>query len=228
MRRNTKKDLAYQKIKQMLLERHFEPDTMLSENEIAASLGISRTPVREAFQILQNEGFVDVYPKQGVMFKGISTTMARDILELRAAVEGYAAASSLPYTEEQLGRLEALMEEQRKSCEKGDVEEYLRHDAVFHSYFIELYNNSLISGIFRSINERFMSVGLSILWSVESIEYSFASHQEIFTAIKSADASAVLKALHDHIEFGKVQLYKKDAEGKNRVQPAFSAKMAGF
>ena len=85
VRSGTKKELAYKKIKEMFLEQRFLPGTMLSENEIANVLVMSRTPVREALQLLQNEGFVTVCPKQGVRFQGISNSALREILELRAA-----------------------------------------------------------------------------------------------------------------------------------------------
>ena len=229
MRQGTKKELAYQQLKKMFLARHFEPDTMLSENDIARGLGMSRTPVREALQLLQSEGFVDIYPKQGIMFKGMSTSTIHEILELRAAIEGYAAAASLPYSEGQLTRLDELMDNQLASCGKGDIEEYLQHDFIFHSYFIELYNNSLISEVFRSINDRFMSVGFSILRSVRAIEESFASHQTIVAAIKDSDAPAVLKSLHDHIEFGKRQLYLWRSDGMERLPVnGRAAKMVKF
>jgi len=89
----TKKELAYRKIKEMFLDQRFLPGTMLSENEIANVLVMSRTPVREALQLLQNEGFVTVYPRQGVRFQGMTTSTLREILELRAAVEGYVIAA---------------------------------------------------------------------------------------------------------------------------------------
>ncbi|MDR2522564.1 MAG: GntR family transcriptional regulator [Synergistaceae bacterium] len=78
MKRDLKKDMAYRQIKQMFLERRFEPENLLSENRIAFALGISRTPVREALQVLQSEGFIDIFPKKGVVFRGVST--AREIM----------------------------------------------------------------------------------------------------------------------------------------------------
>ncbi len=207
MRQGTKKERAYRQLKQMFLERHFEPDTMLSENDIALKLGMSRTPVREALQLLQSEGFVSIFPKQGVMFKGISTTTVRETLELRAAVEGYVTASCLPLPLNHIIRLEEMLEKQRLCCEIGDVEAYLRHDVVFHGYFVELYNNALISEVIRSINERFISVGLRILRSTNAIKLSFAGHLSIMEAIKASDVPNVLKAVHAHINFGKSQLY---------------------
>lgn len=206
MRRDTKKDFAYQQIKQMFLDQRFEPETMLSENEISVSLGMSRTPVREALQILQNEGFVTVYPKRGVMFKGISTSAAKEILEMRAALEGYVAVACLPLNTENLQALEALLCEQKECCDKGDVSCYLKSDIKFHNYLVDVYNNSLIKGVLRSINERFMSVGLSILHDTPAIRKSYDGHVQILNALRAQNSSLLVQSIYSHVDFGKTQL----------------------
>ena len=206
MRSATKKNLAYKEIKEMFLSCRFSPGTMLSENEIARTLDMSRTPVREALQVLQNEGFVTVCPKQGVRFQGLTTTELREILELRAAVEGYVTAACLPLSERRLAEVEAIIELQRPCSVSGDVETYLVHDAAFHNYFVGLYGNSLISAVIRSISERFRSVGLQVLQDAESVRLSFQGHLAIMEAVRAADASAALRAVHAHINFGKSRL----------------------
>ncbi|MDR1622160.1 MAG: GntR family transcriptional regulator [Synergistaceae bacterium] len=206
MKSGTKKDMAYRQIKQMFLERRFEPGSMLSENMIAADLGMSRTPVREALQILQNEGFVDVFPKRGVMLKGISAEAAREILDLRAAVEGYVTVKCIPFPKKSFAKLEKMLEVQRACYENGDISGYLRHDVVFHAYFVEFYNNTLITEIVHSINERFMSVGFAVLRNLADVKTSHEGHRKILEAVKSGDAPRVWDAVYDHIDFGKSQL----------------------
>ncbi|MDR0651783.1 MAG: GntR family transcriptional regulator [Synergistaceae bacterium] len=206
MRSGTKKDAAYHQIKQMFLERRFEPGSMLSENAIASDLGMSRTPVREALQILQSEGFVDVFPKKGIMLRGISMAAAKEILDLRAAVEGYVTVKCVPLAEKNLRDLEKMLEVQRVCCEEGDISGYLHHDATFHGYFIWLYGNSLITEVIHSINERFMSVGFAILKNLADVKTSYDGHRSIFEAVKSGDTSRVWHAVYDHIHFGKSQL----------------------
>lgn len=223
MKSGSKKELAYKKIKEMFLNRKFLPGAMLSENEIARALAMSRTPVREALQVLQNEGFVTVCPKQGVRFQGFTTTALREILELRAAVEGYVMAACLPLDEAQLAEAEALIELQRPCSLSGDVEEYLVHDAAFHNYFVGLYGNSLISAVVRSISERFRSVGLRVLRDAESVRLSFQGHLAIMEAVRAADVAAALTAVHAHINFGKSRLLSAvdPMEGEDFVREQF-------
>lgn len=206
MKRVTKKDSAYQQIKQMFLECHYAPESMLSENEIATTLGMSRTPVREALQMLQSEGFVNIFPKRGVMFRGISVTSAREILDMRAAIEGYATASCIPLTKVQLAELEEMLASQRQCCEIGDVSTYLHYDVLYHNYFVELYGNSLLADASRSITERFRSVGFAVLKDTAAIRQSFSGHLAILEAVKAENASEVFRAVHAHINFGKSQV----------------------
>ncbi|NLL36881.1 MAG: GntR family transcriptional regulator [Fretibacterium sp.] len=206
MKIGTKKEQAYMMLKEMFLRRRFVPGTMLSENELARFLGMSRTPIREALQVLQSEGFVKVRPKQGIEFKGLSSTVQRETLELRAAIEGYVMAGCLPMKQEDILALKGLIEEQRRCCSEGDLKEYLRHDFAFHSYFFELYGNSMIMEVRRSINERFMSVGLEVLRDAVGIRDSFQGHLAIMEAVEAADVSKTLMAAHAHIEFGKRRL----------------------
>ena len=208
MRMGTKKDVAYRKIKQMFLEQRFEPESMLSENGIASLLGISRTPVREALQVLQNEGFVEVFPKKGVRFRGVSIAAALEILDLRAAIEGYVAVNCIPISDDDAVQLEEMLRIQRRYSENGDVASYLHNDVLFHNYFIELYGNSLISGVMRSINERFTSVGFAILKDIEAVRISYEGHLEIVEAAVENDVSKIACAVSDHIQFGKSQLTK--------------------
>ena len=211
MRTGTKKDAAYRQIKQMFLERRFEPGSMLSENAIASGLNMSRTPVREALQILQSEGFVDIFPKRGIMLKGIGIAAAKEILDLRAAVEGYVIVRCVPLSKKNLAELEKMLEVQRECYENGDISGYLHHDAVFHAYFIKFYGNSLITEVVHSINERFTSVGLAILKDLAAVKISYEGHRNIFEAVKVGDILRVWHAVYEHIHFGTLQLSQDSA-----------------
>jgi DNA-binding GntR family transcriptional regulator len=162
-------------------------------------------------QILQSEGFVDIFPKRGIMLKGIDIAAAREILDLRAAVEGYVMVKCVPLAEKNLAELEKMLEVQRECYENGDISGYLHHDVLFHAYFIEFYGNSLITEVVHSINERFMSVGLAILKNLAAVKISYEGHRNIFEAVKLGDLSRVWYAAYDHIHFGTLQLSQDNA-----------------
>jgi DNA-binding GntR family transcriptional regulator len=83
---------AYQYAKERLLDGRFASGTLLSENELARQLGISRTPVREAFLQLEAEGMLELYPRRGALVTPISPSESDDVLEARLLIEGHSAA----------------------------------------------------------------------------------------------------------------------------------------
>src|SRR5579875_1020027 len=84
---------AYRFAKERLLDGRFPAGQLLSENEIARVLGISRTPVREAFLLLEAEGLLELYPRRGALVTPIAPTEADDLLEGRVRTEAHCAAA---------------------------------------------------------------------------------------------------------------------------------------
>ena len=82
---------AYDYVKQRLLDGRFAGGMLLSENEIARELGLSRTPVRQAFVELQGEELLDLYPRRGAVVRPISASEAEEILEARLLIETHCA-----------------------------------------------------------------------------------------------------------------------------------------
>src|SRR5579875_2610319 len=82
---------AYRFAKQRLLDGRFPAGQLLSENELAKELGISRTPVREAFLLLEAEGLMRLYPRRGALVTPISPTESDDVLEARLLIESHCA-----------------------------------------------------------------------------------------------------------------------------------------
>src|SRR6187200_2264814 len=83
--------IAYDYVKERLLDGRFAGGTLLSENEIAQRLGLSRTPVRQAFVQLEAEGLLELYPRRGALVVPISASEADDVLEARLLIEQHAA-----------------------------------------------------------------------------------------------------------------------------------------
>src|SRR5205823_13426599 len=83
------KDDAYERIKQLIQTQVFKPGTFLAERELAARLGMSKTPVRSALERLQTEGFVQIAPKQGAVVREPSLHEIVDMIDFRIALEPY-------------------------------------------------------------------------------------------------------------------------------------------
>ncbi|WSQ13814.1 GntR family transcriptional regulator [Streptomyces sp. NBC_01231] len=135
-RRTSRRDI-YLKLRQLVLTLELAPGAALSENELAASLGVSRTPVRESLILLAQEGLVQVFPKIGSFVSRVDPAQVADAQFLREAVE-LASLDDLP------GALDpALVEELRDNLKRQrranlDLEEFFALDEAFHHGLMRL------------------------------------------------------------------------------------------
>lgn len=202
--RKRKKDQAYEEIRKIILRRRPAGDLILSENALAAELGMSRTPVREALQRLQMEGFVEIHPNRGVVVPSVSVREVNETFALRMAVEEFVLREMASrMSEDNLKEMDLYLSRQKAALEKNDVLEYLEHDKDFHEMFFRLYDNSLILSTIQRILDRFYSMGARVLSLSGSVEISFAEHNAIADAMRAGDGEQAAAAMHVHLTSGK-------------------------
>lgn len=134
-------DTAYGYLRNKLFSGEIAPGTMLSENDVAQELGMSRTPVRVAISRLESEGIVQSLKKRGVLVKEVSYRESYEIVEITLAMQLYSAA----YIEhEGFHKLEELREYyrlQKEATDKDDYLSYAQHSANFTYCFISAARN---------------------------------------------------------------------------------------
>jgi len=130
---------AYAILREAIVTLRLEPGHPISENELAAELGVSRTPVREAIIRLAGEGLVEVFPQRGSVVSRISVREVREAQFIREALE----RAALPHAAGRLGPaaaagLDAILAEQRDARAGGDVARFLAADGALHRAFTEI------------------------------------------------------------------------------------------
>jgi len=134
--------IAYEKLRESILTGQLHPGEIYNEMALAKELGISRTPVREAFLELSSQGLVTFLPRKGVQINRPTNRDIKEIFELRraielATIEKVAKASS----SHNLTKIEKTLNEQRKAVRNKDLNAFIETDRIFHSIFAELTNN---------------------------------------------------------------------------------------
>src|SRR6476620_541770 len=114
-------DRVYQHVKQGVLDRRYQGGALLTEGELAESVGVSRTPVREALLRLEVEGLIKLYPKKGALVLPVSAQEIADVVETRLLVEEHAARKAVPAPPALIRRLEELLERQKEQAAAGDL-----------------------------------------------------------------------------------------------------------
>ena len=199
-----KKEVAYDWIKERLLQSADVDVSRFSENALSSELNMSRTPIREALLQLQAEGFVEILPNRGIVIPDVSVREVNETFALRMALEEFVVREIAGNVQaEWLKQVDDNLELQKAAVIRSDVPEYLVHDKAFHDLFLDRYSNSLINNVARRIRERFFSVGMNVLRSKGSVERSFQEHCAIVEGLRLGDPERTAAAMHQHLLTGK-------------------------
>lgn len=205
--RLNKKDQAYEEIRKRILQRRSADRFRLSENSLAAEMGMSRTPVREALQRLQTEGFIEIHPNRGVVIPEVSVVEVNEIFALRMAIEEFVIKETAAHiSPSHLDEMDLYLARQRGAMDRKDVLEYLRHDKDFHELFLRLYSNALIFKTLQRVLDRFLSMGAKVLQRPGSVRRSFEEHCAIADALKRGDGEKAAAAMRTHLTTGKMNV----------------------
>ncbi len=188
----------YLKLRQMVLTLELAPGAALSENELAASLGVSRTPVRESLILLAQEGLVQVFPKIGSFVSRVDPAQVADAQFLREAVE-LASLDGLP---ERLDS--AVVEELRGNLNRQQrpdlgLEEFFDLDEAFHQGLMRLGGHGNVWTTVAAAKghlDRARRLGLHENASPTAFA---AQHHEIFEAIVGGNIPLARTAMRAHL-----------------------------
>ncbi len=172
--------------------------TSLREQSLAKQYGVSRAPIRDALLQLTQEGLLVAKPNCGVK---VGTSSIDDIqplvVDLRRRIEVFALRQAFQsFTDEDVARLEATVEELRAACQNEDLSEIVRNDMALHRYIIEATGNADLLAIWLPIVSRMM---LHYSRHRDMME-SHREHTAIVDAIRRHDKKAAVKALEVNIQ----------------------------
>jgi GntR family transcriptional regulator, gluconate operon transcriptional repressor len=189
------------RVREEILSGGFEPGERLVEARIAAQLGISRGPVREALKLLRAEGLVDERPHHGTYVTRFSVRDVRDIYDLRAAIESAAARLvALRRADADLRSMRRLFERLVAAADSGDVAAVSGADLAFHDTLCRVSGNRRIHRVF----ERHVPLLRSLIRLDEFIYRSYSDiaseHEPLLLALESGDPDVAGERFRDHVE----------------------------
>ena len=188
------------KIREFIILGKFKPGERLVESKLAESLGISRQPIREAFRILELEHLITLIPRKGAYISEISLQETKEIYEIRAMIEGFAAQLAIPHlTQKDLSRLELIFDLMEKAIRENNLEKVIQYNLSFHQKIVSLSKNGNLAKVYRSMLlpvRRYQKMGLSLhsSWVV-----SLEEHREILEALNSRDIKRAEEMCRNHV-----------------------------
>ena len=173
------------------------PGQELGQDYLATKLGVSRMPVREALQILANEGLIELRVNRGAVVKNISSTSIREHFEIRLILECEAAARACSRITD-FSELEFIHEEQRKAIENMDIEKANMCNQALHMYIWEHSGNTKLKNILVQLWNG-LSIG-TVVQPAHHMKLSFDEHAQLIRALKARDETAARSIMAEHLK----------------------------
>jgi DNA-binding GntR family transcriptional regulator len=194
--------LAYQGLRDAILAMDvYRPDAdlRLDEQRLATSLGVSRTPVREALVRLEHEGLVQIMPRRGVWIVRKSKAEITEMIRAWAALESMAARLLCARaTDEEIGSLRALFSTFHDDQPRLRMDEYSDANLRFHQSIIDLARSPVISGLVAGLLVHVRAIRGHMIGEDDRAERSIVDHMHIIEALESRDAELAERLVRKH------------------------------
>ncbi len=211
---------AYHLIREGILAGRFQPGERLTEKELAAECGVSRTPVRDALRMLAAELYVTSVPNYGTFVTDWSLDDIQDIFELRALIEGYgarraatrASGAQIAALEEQAAVIQAELERERGP----DLDVFLTANRRFHEIVMEASSSERLATLVHHLIQPPVVAKTATRYKRSDLLRSNAHHREIIQAFRARDgdwAQSVMVA-HIHAGYSAYRIAHEEAAGK--------------
>jgi len=196
--------MAYEAIRKSILSGQWKIGELYNEKAIAADLGISRTPVREALLELASQDLIIFLPRRGLMVNRFTRRDVDEIFELRKAIE-LAAVEKITATSPSfdLFEIEEALLSQRKAVKQKDYLAFMEADRLFHTGFSELTNNRRLIAILDNIRDMIHVMGAKALALEGRAVEVIKEHQTIFEAVKKGNIEEARRAMAYHLDQSK-------------------------
>jgi len=193
--------LVAERLRKMILDGDYALGEMLSEEKVAATFNVSRTPVREAMTILQLQGLISIIPQRGSFVFKPSMGDLQELVQYRLMLELQAVKLAMDNDPMKaaaaLGKVVAAM---RKASENDQARTYMEADSAFHQVFFKHCGNSYLSQAYEIVDARIAALRANLAEPLEMHRgRTLAEHIQIAEDFEAGKLDAVLATLEVHI-----------------------------
>lgn len=194
------RDVVFNTLREAILKGELQPGERLMEIQLAKKLGVSRTPIREAIRMLEQEGLAITTPRKGAEVAGMTLKDMEDVLEVREALDELAAkAACVRMSEEGLEKLRQMKEEFVQSMKSGDVKQIAEADVRFHDVIYQATDNTRLVTLLSNIRQQMYRYRVEYLKNEENYPALIQEHEDIVQAIEERNQELVAQAMNRHV-----------------------------
>ncbi len=192
------REQVYDHLRSLLNRGELRPGSFLDLGALAASLGVSRTPLRDALLQLEAEGFVTILPRRGVEVKPLTREDIRHLYEIVGALEGVAVLAAFPSLgPAERSRMRRLNGEMKAALGKADFDLYYEKNLAFHDVFLDRCGNARLVRLVRTLKQRLYDWprrrGVVKAWETASV----GEHAALVRRLEAGDARGAAAHLRD-------------------------------
>ena len=203
-------DQVFEHIETDILSGKYQKGENLTESKLSLELGVSRTPIREALRRLEQEHLIEEAPK-GMVVVGIGEKDLADIFEIRAALEGKAAAlAAKNYTDEQINIIREALEFQEFYLGKHDPDRIKSMDSRFHETIYKMSGSTIFYDVLMPLHKKILKYRKASVTDSIRAEASVAEHRAIYEALLARDAKLAEKLTCEHLSNAYNHIAKKE------------------
>ncbi|SCH52976.1 MULTISPECIES: GntR family transcriptional regulator [unclassified Romboutsia] len=198
------REVVLDEIRSAIFENKIKPGDRLVENVIASSMGISRTPVREALRQLEIEGLAVNIPRRGTLVKGISKEDAMEIYDLREVLEGLAVRlACLNISRREINRLKEIIDIMKETMNEENYDEYMKAHTEYNDIIMSASKNKRLLSQIENIYEYLKSLRKVGLHAIEKRSDILEEHIKIVQAIDKGNEYLAEEEARKHVRNAK-------------------------
>lgn len=195
------RDIVFNTLREAILRGELRPGERLMEAQLATKLGVSRTPIREAIRMLEQEGLAVTIPRKGAEVAKMTEKDMEDVLEIREALDELAAKIACKkMTESQLTHLKTIGKEFEISLETSDITTIAEKDVEFHDTIYEATENPKLVILLSNLREQMYRYRVEYIKKPENYPKLIKEHNAIVRGLEERDESLLTVAMQKHIK----------------------------
>lgn len=195
------RDVVFHTLREAILRGELKPGERLMELQLAAQLGVSRTPIREAIRMLEQEGLAVTMPRKGAEVAKMTLKGMEDVLEIREALDILACQLACDRISDELL---VVLEEKKKafeaSLETKDVKVIADADISFHDVIYEATGNPKLIALLSNLREQIYRYRVEYLKAVDSYPILIKEHDDIYQALVKHNREDATVAIREHVK----------------------------
>ena len=194
------RDVVFQTLRTAILKGDLKPGERLMELQLAAKLGVSRTPIREAIRMLEQEGLARTIPRKGAEVAGMTEKDMEDVLQIRCVLEELAARLSCQnITDEEMRELKIAMVAFEEKTREGNVVELAKADVTFHDIIYRAADNPKLLVLLNNLREQMYRYRTEYMKDDRIHPVLIREHKEMVKALESRDQELVAREVRQHL-----------------------------